>query len=91
MTKTDREYVDLTAELAAQKAVKEMVGELHCRENSQNIATALEQIANNQDHIGNNKKDIRANKKFLFFGIGILFLSVIAAFITYLLTGGVII
>lgn len=90
MTKTDREYVDLTAKLAAQEAVKEMVGELHCRENSQNIATALGEIANNQKHINNNKKDVRANRMFLFFGIGVLFLSVIATFITYLLTGGVI-
>ena len=80
MTKADKEYIEMAATLAAQKVMSEMKKELNCAENTKSITEMRPQM--NQ-----NTKGVRSNRKFLFFGIAILFLTLIGSAIANNLFG----
>ncbi len=76
MTKADRDFVELTAELAATKAVAKM-REDHCSGHSSSIAAMRPVIESNTKAINGNRKGIDGNRKMYFIGIGVLFLGLI--------------
>ena len=78
MTKTDREYIDMAATLAAQKVVKDLA----CNSHNNRIGKMEKVVFNGVKEKGEqNEQNIQTNRKFLFYGIGFLFLGVVAAFI----------
>lgn len=78
VTKTDREYIDMAATLAAQKVVKDLA----CNNHNSRIGEVEKVVFNGVKERGeHNERNIRTNRKFLFYGIGFLFLGVVAAFI----------
>ena len=66
MTKQDKEYIQIAARLAAQEVVKD----LNCTDHAERLATV-------ETRSEQNCKGVKSNRKFIFFGIGILFLTVI--------------
>ncbi len=79
MTKTDREFVEMASTLAAQKVVRD----LPCNSNNKRIGEIEKVVFNGLgDKIKENGKGVKINRRFIFFGIGILFLTVIGTFIT---------
>lgn len=79
MTKADREYIEMASTLAAQKAVKDLA----CNNHNERIGEVEKAVFNGvKEKSEQNAKDVRINRRFLFFGIGILFLTVIGTFIT---------
>ncbi|KKN05479.1 hypothetical protein LCGC14_1086860 [marine sediment metagenome] len=79
MTKTDREFVEMASTLAAQKVVKD----LPCNSNGKRIGEIETVVFNGfEDKIKENGNGVKTNRRFIFFGIGILFLTVIGTFIT---------
>ncbi len=83
MTKSDKEFVEMTAKLTAQETVKEFRVSLNCDTNSQRIGE-LEQTVNNgiKEKGEQNTKGITANRKFIFWSILGLFLILIGGTIT---------
>ena len=84
MTKADKEYIEMASTLSAQKAVKDLA----CNNHNGRIGE-IEQVVFNGlgDKVKDNSKGIKSNRKFLFFGIGILFLTVVAGAIANNLFG----
>lgn len=78
MTKADREYIEMAATLAAQKAVKDLA----CNSHSERIGEVEKVVFNGiKEKSEQNARGVRANRKFLFYGIGMLFLTMVGTFI----------
>ena len=70
MTTNDREYIELTAKVTAQEAVKEFRLTLNCDTNAGRISE-LEQTVNNglKDRTVENSKGLRVMRKFIFWAV----------------------
>ena len=72
MTKADREYVEVAAELAASKAVNKMKTELNCENHTKTIA-GMEPV------ISGNTKGIKAVRKMVFWMLAVLLVTFVGS------------
>lgn len=74
MTKADKDFVELTAELAATKAVNKMRND-YCAGHSIDIAAMKTTVEDNEKHIGENRTHINNDRKIFLTGIGIIIIG----------------
>lgn len=88
MTKSDKEFVEMTSKLTAQATVTEFKKTLNCNEHILRIGE-LEQTVNNgiKDKAEQNTKGILANRKFIFWSILGIFIIVISGTVANYLGG----
>ena len=72
MTKADREFVELTAELAATKAVNKMKESLECTSHGADLKVMKSTLKDNKNHIEENREHGPNDRRMIITGIAIL-------------------
>ena len=75
MTKTDRDFVELTAELAATKAVNKMQASLECTSHGADLKVIKSTLGNNEKHIDVNREHSINDRRMIISGIAILIIG----------------
>ena len=75
MTKADREFVELTAELAATKAVNKMKESLNCASHGADLKVLKSTLKDNKDHIEENREHGTNDRRIIFTGIAVLIIG----------------
>ncbi len=75
MTKTDRDFVELTAELAATKAVNKMQESLECASHGSDLKVIKSTLKDNKDHIEENREHGTNDRRMIISGIAILIIG----------------
>ena len=79
MTKADREFVELTAELAATKAVNKMQSSLKCTSHGADLKEIKSTLKDNKGHIKENREHGTNDRRMIITGIAILIIGEIAS------------
>ncbi|KKN06576.1 hypothetical protein LCGC14_1075920 [marine sediment metagenome] len=75
MTKADRDFVELTAELAATKAVNKMQASLECTSHGSDLRVMKSTMKDNKDHIEENREHGTNDRRMIISGIAILIIG----------------